>query len=181
MKRMVADETRVFLRQSQLLREELDSLSLTNQEKVASFVQKLSETVENYNASFITRYFDPQTEIRACISKRLRYLATHYLELYQSLIQKLLSLFHYPITDVSLSEEESLSSLSEQQMDDVATFVRSYLNVLQDMRTRLPDLLPSSMDSLEDCLDELLKPIRARFIFHFILNDQTNAIAASNL
>ena len=154
---MVADETRVFLRQSQLLREELDSLSLTNQEKVA------------------------QTEIRACISKRLRYLATHYLELYQSLIQKLLSLFHYPITDVSLSEEESLSSLSEQQMDDVATFVRSYLNVLQDMRTRLPDLLPSSTDSLEDCLDELLKPIRTRFIFHFILNDQTNAIAASNL
>ena len=66
-------------------------------------------------------------------------------------------------------------------MDDVATFVRSYLNVLQDMRTRLPDLLPSSTDSLEDCLDELLKPIRTRFIFHFILNDQTNAIAASNL
>lgn len=178
---MVADETRIFLKQSQLLREELDSLSLTNQEKVASFVQKLAETVESYSTSFITRYLDPQTEIRTCISKRLRYLATHYLDLYQSLIQKLLSLFHYPITDVSLSEEESLSSLSEQQMDDIATFVRSYLRVLQDMRTRLPDLLPSFSKPLDDCLNELLKPIKTRFIFHFILNEQTNAIAASNL
>ena len=58
---MVADETRIFLKQSQLLREELDSLSLTNQEKVASFVQKLAETVESYSTSFITRYLDPQT------------------------------------------------------------------------------------------------------------------------
>ena len=115
----------------------------------------------------------------------MRFLISHYLELYQSLIQQFLSVYHYPVTEMSqLDSGDSIFCLSEQGISDVSEAIELYEEALNQVRTELTDWVDSvssKNQEIRDILVMLLKPIRNRFTFHFILNGHTNTISAPSL
>ena len=88
---MIAFETSHFLKESERLKSDLTSLSLSNLQGMKDFLNAVVEMRNQYKSSFILRYLDPKTEIR--VHLHLLWLITA-LELY---LQATL-LPHYPIS-----------------------------------------------------------------------------------
>lgn len=107
------------------------------------------------------------------------------MDIYQSLIQQFLSVYHYPVTEASqLDSGDSFFCLSEQGIRDISDAVKLYEEALNQVRTELAewvDSVSANNQEIKDILTMLLKPIRNRFMFHFVLNDYTNSISGSSL
>ena len=83
-----------------------------------------------------------------------------------------------------LDSDDSIFCLSEQGIRDVSEAIELYEEALNQVRTELTDWVDSvssKNQEIRDILAMLLKPIRNRFTFHFILNGHTNTISAPSL
>ena len=83
-----------------------------------------------------------------------------------------------------LDSGDSIFCLSEQGIRDVSEAIELYEEALNQVRTELTDWVDSvssKNQEIRDILVMLLKPIRNRFTFHFILNGHTNTISAPSL
>ena len=83
-----------------------------------------------------------------------------------------------------LDSTNSIFCLSEQGIRDISEAIDLYEEALNQIRTKLADWVDttsSKNQEIRDILAMLLKPIRNRFTFHFILNAHTNTISAPSL
>ena len=71
---MIAFETSYFLKESERLKNDLTSLSLSNLQGMKDFLNTVVEMSNRYKSSFILRYLDPKTEIRVPFSIYLELL-----------------------------------------------------------------------------------------------------------